>query len=291
MKNIIESLCFLSAASLTLANPLLQHRAVCNADNCARAVTGTARASPPLASRLADCSSFQKVTITPAAVTSTITITPSTSVITDTIVASSTIVISTTTPTTIFVGDMKKRQMTDSPNVVPLYASACSGSSRYASACSCFGATKTTITVAAPTVLITVTAMTPLTTTSTTTTSIVATSTSVIAVTSTVVPGPKPICGSTIQGAGPCGCTYTVTCGQKYTGGRIIETLNLLSETDCVNACDGYDNCFNVDYSRSTGQCNIYQRASGPMAVDDDDAYSFAGTCPFHNSNAQCVVG
>lgn len=36
----------------------------CAADNCARAVTGTATA-PPLSSRKADCSSFLRRTVTP----------------------------------------------------------------------------------------------------------------------------------------------------------------------------------------------------------------------------------
>jgi len=71
----------------SLANPLLQARATCAADNCARAVTG-ANAQPAAPTRSADCSSFM------AGGTAT-----------------------------------------------PAYASACSGTARYSSACSCFGVT------------------------------------------------------------------------------------------------------------------------------------------------------
>lgn len=39
----------------------------CNADNCARAVTGTRDGLPPISSRKADCSSFMRATVTPKA--------------------------------------------------------------------------------------------------------------------------------------------------------------------------------------------------------------------------------
>lgn len=39
----------------------------CNADNCARAVTGTRSGKvPDVTSRMEDCSSFMQVTVTPA---------------------------------------------------------------------------------------------------------------------------------------------------------------------------------------------------------------------------------
>ena len=42
--------------------------AACNADNCARAVTGTRSGKmPDVASRQADCSSFMRATVTPRA--------------------------------------------------------------------------------------------------------------------------------------------------------------------------------------------------------------------------------
>ncbi|KAK5196183.1 hypothetical protein LTR47_004376 [Exophiala xenobiotica] len=46
------------------ANPFLEHRGTCNADNCARAVTGS-NAGLPLATRQADCSAFLNPVPTP----------------------------------------------------------------------------------------------------------------------------------------------------------------------------------------------------------------------------------
>ncbi|KAL2068932.1 hypothetical protein VTL71DRAFT_15270 [Oculimacula yallundae] len=43
-----------------------------------------------------------------------------------------------------------KRQVTQRPSSIPAYASACSGAARYSSACSCVGAVRHTITIAAP---------------------------------------------------------------------------------------------------------------------------------------------
>ena len=57
-------LLFLGLASTGLGHVV--ERAACNADNCARAVTGTAGSNPNQSSRLADCSSFMRVTVTPA---------------------------------------------------------------------------------------------------------------------------------------------------------------------------------------------------------------------------------
>lgn len=51
----------------TLASQVTAQLRACNADNCARAVTGTA-GTRPVFSKLADCSSFLLATVTPAAV-------------------------------------------------------------------------------------------------------------------------------------------------------------------------------------------------------------------------------
>ncbi|MCJ1297681.1 hypothetical protein MMC08_000469 [Hypocenomyce scalaris] len=50
------------------------------------------------------------------------------------------------------------RQMTQVPSSIPSYASACSGSVRYSSACSCIGVTKSTTTAPTPSTTVTVTA-------------------------------------------------------------------------------------------------------------------------------------
>ncbi|PVH83965.1 hypothetical protein DL98DRAFT_528825 [Cadophora sp. DSE1049] len=107
----------------------------CPADNCLRGVRGTgSNIKPPLTSRLADCSSFMRATATPAPTTTTIT----------------------TATVTITVGPIlprgiEARQQTISPSQVPAYATFCPASSSYSSACSCLGITKTTTTVATPT--------------------------------------------------------------------------------------------------------------------------------------------
>jgi hypothetical protein len=89
----------------------------CNADNCARAVTGTRRGDPHIPSARADCSSFLATTVLADAVTITVTAAPSGSA---------------TAPAS---------------HPVPGYASACGKSGQYASACSCWGVTGAKVTV------------------------------------------------------------------------------------------------------------------------------------------------
>ncbi|KAJ4148571.1 hypothetical protein LMH87_003035 [Akanthomyces muscarius] len=95
----------------------------CNADNCARAVTGTRRGDAFGTSAKADCSSFMTKTVTGSAVTVT----------------------NTVTVTEIPKGTVTVYKRADP--TVPTYASACSGTSRYSSACSCWGITASTLTV------------------------------------------------------------------------------------------------------------------------------------------------
>ncbi|KAL7931741.1 hypothetical protein V8C35DRAFT_109065 [Trichoderma chlorosporum] len=106
----------------------------CNADNCARAVTGTRDGLLPITSRKADCSSFMLATVTPKAATTTITITVDpdyTAKVKRTAPAGSAV--------TVF------------PSSIPEYASPCDSGAVYSSACSCWGITATTTTAATPT--------------------------------------------------------------------------------------------------------------------------------------------
>ena len=66
----VNSILFISLiqSALTYAMPELQKKGGCAADNCARAVTGTAAILPPITQRMADCSSFQKTLVVPATV-------------------------------------------------------------------------------------------------------------------------------------------------------------------------------------------------------------------------------
>ncbi|MCJ1408961.1 hypothetical protein MMC19_003038 [Ptychographa xylographoides] len=112
----------------------------CAADNCARAVTGTRLGSSAQQSHFADCSSFMEVVVTPATSTATVTATI------------------TGAATNLKRGFevVERRQVTVTPSSVPTYASACSGTARYSSACSCAGITKSTSTAPTPVTTVTV---------------------------------------------------------------------------------------------------------------------------------------
>lgn len=111
-----------SALALTLAlalttltmvsagtNPDTDTDAKCKADNCARAVTGTAKGTAHTVMAKRDCSSFMTQTVT---------------------------VYTTATA--------KAKRDVESIKALPTYASACSGAVRYSSACSCWGLTAST---------------------------------------------------------------------------------------------------------------------------------------------------
>ena len=63
----------------------------------------------------------------------------------------------TVTVTTMDGLEKKKRQATVTPSDIPEYASICSSSAAYASACTCFGITGTITTAPTPTVTVTTT--------------------------------------------------------------------------------------------------------------------------------------
>jgi hypothetical protein len=131
----------LSLVSVALANVAVEKRA-CAGNNCNRAVTGTRDGLLPASVRSADCASFLKTTVTPAAVTVTATIDPDDA------------------PSSAVVKKdfLFGRQATVSASVLPTYvAAACSGAAAYASACSCFGVTGTVTTAPTPTVTVTTT--------------------------------------------------------------------------------------------------------------------------------------
>ncbi|KAL5313124.1 hypothetical protein ACEPPN_018857 [Leptodophora sp. 'Broadleaf-Isolate-01'] len=153
----------------------------CSENNCLRAIQNTSTRPA-----LADCNSFLQKTVTPSAVTVTATATVTKSFVetivpiesatkteyfteTDTVsrttiafetyVVSQTTVTGTETVTSVeYLTNIAKRQQTSVPTAIPAYASPCSGAVKYSSACSCIGATRTTITAATPTLTVTVTA-------------------------------------------------------------------------------------------------------------------------------------
>ncbi|MCJ1245337.1 hypothetical protein MMC30_002541 [Trapelia coarctata] len=130
----------------------------CNADNCARAVTGTRRGPSFAPSAQADCSSFLLQTSTGPSVT----VTEFTYI--------TTTVGGPTEPASIVPRNPVVETPPPAPKAIPAYASPCSGSVRYSSACSCYGITAETITVPAGTTTTVLTKNVFITATATTTT-------------------------------------------------------------------------------------------------------------------------
>jgi hypothetical protein len=100
--------------------------AMCNHDNCARAVTGIKQGSIHQAVASSDCSNFLQTTVTAPASMTVVTVTP---------------IVNTT-----ITFELAKLQPTAT---IPDYASDCKGSAAYSSACSCLGVTATIITAPA----------------------------------------------------------------------------------------------------------------------------------------------
>ncbi|MCJ1403257.1 hypothetical protein MMC11_006480 [Xylographa trunciseda] len=153
----------------------------CNEDNCLRAVQGTAYTTRH---GTADCQSYFMTTVTPATSTSTVTVT-ATATTTDMFTITNTGTTTATIPVTVIIPEtatvtvpvfakrmemsdlvrkptisLAARQMTVRPSAIPSYASTCSGSVRYSSACSCIGVTATTTTAPTPITTTTVTVTT-----------------------------------------------------------------------------------------------------------------------------------
>jgi len=132
--------------SLIFASSLLEVVAAdCNANNCLRAVIASAF---PTRVTIEDCSSFMAVTVTPA--TFTITSTIATTTFT-TLGEPPTVTVKRRNHNRHPVREViEVRQVTVTPTAVPAYASACSGTVKYSSACSCIGVTRHTVTASTP---------------------------------------------------------------------------------------------------------------------------------------------
>ncbi|KAG9253831.1 uncharacterized protein F5Z01DRAFT_130944 [Emericellopsis atlantica] len=172
---------FLSTLPLALSlvasvEALPQAAPQCSHNNCLRAVIAGSFPNRPTQ---ADCSSFLRKTVTPAAYTETLweTVTPVTETATsystqvatelETVTVLETIDVTTQTVTATVTADpaivrrdngidqQEKRQVTVQPSVMPTYATACRSVEAYSSACSCIGISPTTVTEATPTVTVT----------------------------------------------------------------------------------------------------------------------------------------
>ncbi|KAI5206119.1 hypothetical protein E4T39_02598 [Aureobasidium subglaciale] len=131
----------------------------CNADNCLRSVRAAA-GKPGAASASADCVAFFETTVTPCPSTVTVTVLMTSDLATSIYTATS-IVYATATQVAarnIEARGLEVRAVSKGPtcpnvqinSAVPKYASACSGTARYSSACSCVGATIRTVTASPP---------------------------------------------------------------------------------------------------------------------------------------------
>ncbi|KAK6352416.1 hypothetical protein TWF730_009243 [Orbilia blumenaviensis] len=124
----------------------------CIEDNCLRAIRAT---NFPTRPGTADCYSYFATTVTPAVSTSWVdwesTVYDYTEILTETVTTTL-----TTATTTIFpeggsqTFEKRDEPITNTATAIPAYASPCSGSVRYSSACSCIGATHTVITLQSP---------------------------------------------------------------------------------------------------------------------------------------------
>ncbi|KAH7329907.1 hypothetical protein BKA65DRAFT_539162 [Rhexocercosporidium sp. MPI-PUGE-AT-0058] len=104
----------------------------CNRDNCLRAVQGTAKGPAQVEVAKSDCNSFLEKTTTVPSSTATVT----------------------QTATVTLPAVLPKRN--NGAKTVPTYATACSGSARYSSACSCWGITGGTKTISSGVTTVTV---------------------------------------------------------------------------------------------------------------------------------------
>ncbi|KAK0114929.1 hypothetical protein ONS96_013403 [Cadophora gregata f. sp. sojae] len=210
-------------------------RGTCHANDCLRVVRGN-YAWPNLASRRADCSKFQRATVTPGRRTATVTRT--------------TTITTTLTPNIrIRDGELDERTYANR-NAVPWYAKlVCRSPEAYASACSCIGIPEYTTVLATPTT----------------------TKTSKATATATVCPAPFTKCGTTCKrlstdrdNCGGCGtqCPTDYTCEesvcqppalqcgpQTNCGGTCIDT-----QTD-NNNCGGCGQFCSQGFTCQAGTC------------------------------------
>ncbi|KAK6498848.1 hypothetical protein TWF481_011420 [Arthrobotrys musiformis] len=145
----------------------------CIEDNCLRAIRAT---NFPTRLGTADCNSYFATIVTPPISTSWFewetTVYDYTEVLTETITTTLTTATTTILPDSGGSQTFEKRDepVTNTATSIPAYASPCSGSIRYSSACSCIGATHTVITVESPIRVLTSTIYITIPTLTTTTT-------------------------------------------------------------------------------------------------------------------------
>ncbi|KAJ6258579.1 hypothetical protein Dda_6625 [Drechslerella dactyloides] len=251
----------LSIFGAATAVSALAIRNECNRDNCFRAVINTARPG------LIDCSSYLRATVTPPTSTFTDTSTKtewSTSTdpqtFTDTVHVTATET-STSTPVTTIDSTLTitrtlvaKRQQTETPSAIPAYASACSGSVRYSSACSCNGVFPTATTVAAPST--TVTETTTITSTDVVSPTVTTVTTTITdhTTTSVVVAATRTEYLATVTIEPQCTNLASSPANYRSVGLLIIagvgqsQARSATSPEDCCSSCYRNGNCFGFSW-------------------------------------------
>jgi len=268
----MKSIFYLGYLLATAAGSLSAAANKCNADNCARAVTGTFNRLQTAS--VAACSSYQQCTVTPAisTVTQTLTVTPVAT--TSTYVATTlTVTVTGDNPSVTPVkrdskavravvnlghkfspaNDIEARQVagaaatTNCPTSLPSgdVAKYCTPASRYASACSCAGITRSYSTVAVPSTTVTATQ-----------TAVVSTTTTTITSTTTVYV--TPVMTSTLT-----------TSTSSSTTSAPITTSTSCSLADARRCDSKFDVCAVRIGDRSAGVC-YYQFQCVACASDAD---------------------
>lgn len=150
------------------------------------------------------------------------------------------------------------------PTSIPTYASACSGSVRYSSACSCVGVSQSTTTVAA--------------------------SSTTIYVTECALPSPTAeACGSVLSGTDSR--NYLVECGLAYTGESTLSAITAASYQDCFSACESDSACgsFTFDSAQCSDNCQLFGFYDATTVVSSDTANS--GFTPGTARDGTCGTG
>jgi hypothetical protein len=154
--------------------------------------------------------------------------------------------------------------VTEFPTSVPTYASACSGSVRYSSACSCVGAIKKETTAATPT--------------------------TTIYVTECALPSPTAeACGSVLSGSDSR--QYQVECGVSYSGESSISAVAVGSYNDCFKACEGNSAC--GSFSFDSGACSTNCKLFGfyDAITKDSSSTANSGFTPGTARDGTCGTG
>ncbi|KAM0274388.1 hypothetical protein ACHAQH_007890 [Verticillium albo-atrum] len=268
----------------------------CSHNNCLRAVIAGSFPNRPT---VADCSSFLRKTVTPAAYTETIweTVTPatetatsvSTSVATEltTVTVLETLDVATQTVTTTItaapVVDKREAGETVHPTAIPTYATACRSADAYSSACSCIGVSPTTITEATPTVKVTststVTAQTTIGVVETVTTTVPATVTNTesrtVTAVATATVQPRPWDRFILRASGGrVNGRYAYSWQFAANREMLVQSFSSRGQATVFGLDSPSDNALFIEQNQSLGRLTVI-RGAGPFGAvfNSDDAW------------------